>query len=86
MMAVRFSPDNTMNASELITQHIVAALPTAQVEVESPDNVHFTATVKATEFVGLSLVKHHRLVMDAVQPLMQDVHALSVTTLPIEES
>jgi BolA protein len=40
---------------------------------------HFTITIVSQKFEGLSLLKRHRLVYDAVGALLEkDIHALSI--------
>ena len=63
---------------------IEAALPGAEVEVvdETGTQDHLRATVKATQFEGLSRIDQHRLVKKAVQARFDDgsIHALSIQT------
>lgn len=63
---------------------IAAALPGAEVEVsdETGNGDHLRATVKATQFEGLSRIDQHRLVKAAVKARFDDgtIHALSVKT------
>ena len=61
---------------------IEAAIPGAEADVTSPDNVHFAAHVKAAAFEGLNRVQQHRLVYDAFAPgeLGGEVHALQLKT------
>src|SRR3954471_22076896 len=51
------------DASEL-KDRIEAAIPGAQADVESPDNVHFSARVVSDRFAGLSRVDQHKLVYE----------------------
>ncbi len=68
------------NADEVKTR-IEAAIPGAQATVESADDVHFSATVRAAAFDGLSRVKQHRLVMDVfADELGGSIHALALKT------
>jgi stress-induced morphogen len=68
------------NAAE-VKQRIEAAIPGAQAEVESPDDVHFTARVVSDRFAGLSRIDQHRLVYDVFSgELGGDIHALSLKT------
>ncbi len=40
---------------------------------------HYNVTIASAQFEGLSLIKRHRLVYDAVDELMaSDIHALSI--------
>ena len=67
-------------AAELQTT-IEAALPGAQVVVESPDDVHFTARVVSDRFEGMSRLQQHQLVMGLFEGrLGGEIHALSLKT------
>jgi acid stress-induced BolA-like protein IbaG/YrbA len=67
-------------ASEL-KDTIEAALPGASAEVESPDDVHFTARVVSDRFQGMSRVQQHQLVMGLFEGrLGGEIHALSLKT------
>ena len=63
---------------------IAAALPGAEVSVidETGSGDHLRATVKASQFAGLSRIDQHRLVKAAVKSRFDDgtIHALSVKT------
>jgi acid stress-induced BolA-like protein IbaG/YrbA len=60
---------------------IEAALPGAKAEVESPDDVHFTARVVSERFGGMSRVQQHQLVMGLFEGrLGGEIHALSLKT------
>jgi acid stress-induced BolA-like protein IbaG/YrbA len=60
---------------------IEAALPGASAEVESPDDVHFTARVVSDRFQGMSRVQQHQLVMGLFEGrLGGEIHALSLKT------
>jgi acid stress-induced BolA-like protein IbaG/YrbA len=60
---------------------IEAALPGASAEVESPDDVHFTARVVSDRFEGMSRVQQHQLVMGLFEGrLGGEIHALSLKT------
>ena len=66
------------NADEVKTR-IEAAIPGAQADVDSADEVHFSAIVRATAFDGLSRVQQHRLVMDVFSAeLGGSIHALAL--------
>jgi len=68
------------SASEVKTR-IEAAIPGAQADVETVDEVHFSASVRATAFDGLSRVAQHRLVMDVFgDELGGSIHALALKT------
>jgi stress-induced morphogen len=68
------------SADEVKTR-IEAAIPGARAEVETADEVHFSALVRATAFDGLSRVQQHRLVYDVFQgELGGAIHALALKT------
>jgi stress-induced morphogen len=71
-----------MPTPDELKQRIEAAIPGAEVEVTSGDNVHFQARVKAAAFAGLNRVQQHRLVYGAFEPgeLGGAVHALQLKT------
>jgi stress-induced morphogen len=63
---------------------IVAALPGAVVEITdlAGDGDHYAAKVTAVQFAGLSRVKQHQLVYNALGGRMGGVlHALQLTTI-----
>jgi len=67
-------------AAELKTR-IEAAIPGASAEVESPDDVHFTARVVSESFAGMSRVQQHQLVYGVFDgELGSSIHALSLKT------
>ena len=62
-------------------------LPEAQVEVRSPDGVHFEALIVSPAFAGKLPLARHRMVYAALGDLMGGaVHALSLRTLTPEEA
>ena len=64
---------------------IVAALPGAVVVITdlAGDGDHYAARVTAAQFGGLSRVKQHQLVYNALGGRMGGVlHALQLTTIP----
>ena len=70
-----------MPDSAELKRRIEAALPGAQADVESPDDVHFTARVVSDRFSGLSRVEQHKLVYEVFDgELGGDIHALSLKT------
>lgn len=72
--------DKSMDA-ERIEQLIKNHLPEAEVNVTSPDNVHYTAQVTSPRFAGLNRIAQHRLVHAALgDALGGDIHALSLST------
>lgn len=61
---------------------IQAALPDAQVNVQSPDGEHFDVTVVSSQFTNKGLVQQHQIVYRAVQQAMSSeaIHALALKT------
>ncbi len=69
-----------MNAHE-VRRRIEAALPGAEVDVRTDDEVHFEATVVASQFEGLRTLKRHQLVYAALGAAVGgEIHALSLDT------
>ena len=67
-------------ASE-VKARIEATIPGATADVQSPDNVHFSARVVADAFAGMSRIEQHRLVYAAFDgELGGDIHALQLKT------
>jgi stress-induced morphogen len=67
--------------AEQVKHRIEAAIPGSQAEVESPDDVHFTARVLSDRFAGLSRIEQHKLVYEIFDgELGGDIHALSLKT------
>ena len=65
---------------------IRAAMPGAQVVVESPDQTHFTARIVSGEFAGLRAIARHQLVYRALgERVGREIHALSIEALTREE-
>ena len=71
-----------MPTPDELKTRIETAIPGAQAEVESPDNVHFSARVRADAFAGKSRIQQHRMVYDAFDEgeLGGAVHALQIKT------
>lgn len=72
-----------MPAAE-IDRLIKAALPDAEVEIIdlAGDDNHYAARVTSASFNGLSKIKQHQLVYQALGPHMGDtLHALQLQTL-----
>ncbi|MGH8216028.1 MAG: BolA family protein [Rhodanobacteraceae bacterium] len=58
------------------------AFPGARVEVASPDEVHFQATIVSDAFAGKATLARHRMVYAALGDRMGgEVHALSLRTV-----
>jgi stress-induced morphogen len=70
-----------MPSADEVKSRIETAIPGAQADVETADEVHFSARVRATAFDGLTRVQQHRLVMDVFQgELGGAIHALELKT------
>ena len=71
-----------MPTPDELKQRIETAIPGALAEVESPDNVHFTARVQSDAFAGISRIQQHRMVYDVFDEgeLGGAVHALQIKT------
>ncbi|MSX02282.1 MAG: BolA/IbaG family iron-sulfur metabolism protein [Actinobacteria bacterium] len=71
-----------MPSAAEVKERIETGIPGAQADVESDDNVHFTARVVAGDFTGLSLIEQHRLVYSIFDEgeLGGTIHALALTT------
>ena len=64
-----------------------AAFPGAQVQVASPDDVHFQAQIVAEAFAGKPTLARHRMVYAVLGERMGgEVHALSLRTLTPQEA
>ena len=71
---------------ESVKQMIQQGFSQAEVQV-SGEGCNLSATVISPDFVGLSRVKQHRMVMDQVKSLIQsgELHALSLNTFSPED-
>ncbi|MDT7713237.1 MAG: hypothetical protein QOG46_1955 [Pseudonocardiales bacterium] len=70
-----------MPSADEVKSRIEAANPGAEAVVESADDVHFSALVRAAAFDGLSRVQQHRLVYDVFEgELGGAIHALALKT------
>lgn len=68
--------------SEQVASLIRAGLPTAQVEVRSEDDVHFSTLVVSDQFEGLRPLQRHQLVYRALGDRMGgEIHALAIRAL-----
>ncbi|HJR11084.1 MAG TPA: BolA/IbaG family iron-sulfur metabolism protein [Rhodanobacteraceae bacterium] len=64
-----------------------AAFPAARIDVDSPDDVHFQATIESGSFAGKPTLARHRMVYAVLGERMGgEVHALSLRTLTPEEA
>lgn len=60
---------------------IEVAIPGAVADVESPDDVHFSARVVSERFAGMTRIQQHQLVMGLFAGrLGGEIHALSLKT------
>jgi stress-induced morphogen len=70
-----------MPSADDVKRRIEVAIPGAHVEVQTADEVHFSALVRAAAFDGLSRVQQHRLVYDVFDgELGGAIHALALKT------
>ncbi|MGZ8632301.1 MAG: BolA/IbaG family iron-sulfur metabolism protein [Solirubrobacteraceae bacterium] len=70
-----------MPTADDVKARIEAKIPGAIADVQSPDNVHFSARVVAGAFSGLSRIQQHRLVYAALEgELGGEIHALQLKT------
>ncbi len=67
---------------EQVAAMIQAGLPDAQVDVQSEDDVHFSAVVVSGEFEGLRPLQRHQLVYRTLGDKMGgEIHALAIRAL-----
>jgi len=67
---------------EQVAAMIQAGLPDARVDVQSEDDVHFSALVVSGEFEGLRLLQRHQLVYGTLGDKMGgEIHALAIRAL-----
>ena len=71
-----------MPSADDIRHRIETGIPGATAEVQTADEVHFTARIVAPAFGGLSRIQQHRLVYDIFEPgeIGGPIHALSIKT------
>lgn len=56
------------------------------IQVQSPDNTHYSALIVSDDFKQQSQIKRHRMVYQTLGQLMAaEIHALSLETLTIDE-
>lgn len=71
-----------MATPESIEQSIAAGLDCTHLQVLSDDSHHWEALIVSRAFEGLSKVRQHQLVYQALGDRMrEEIHALSMTTL-----
>ncbi len=69
--------------SEQIEKKLKAAFPGCVVKASdlTGGGDHWSVTISASEFVGISMVQQHRLVYDALGDWMKkEIHALALNT------
>ena len=67
---------------EQVAAMIQAGLPDAHVDVQSEDDVHFSALVVSGDFEGLRLLQRHQLVYRTLGDKMGgEIHALAIRAL-----
>lgn len=72
--------------TDQLAELIRAALPGAEVQARSEDNVHFSARVIAAQFAGKRPLQRHQLIYAALGDRMGgEIHALSIDALTPEE-
>ena len=71
-----------MPTADDIRRRIEAGIPGAAAEVQTADEVHFSARIVAPAFGGLSRIQQPRLVYDLFEPgeIGGPIHALSIKT------
>jgi acid stress-induced BolA-like protein IbaG/YrbA len=70
-----------------VAELIRAAMPGADVTVESDDDTHFSARIVSESFTGLRGVARHQLVYRALgERVGREIHALSIETLTPPEA
>jgi len=70
-----------MPTADELKHRIEQAIPGARAEVSGADGQHFSATVTAPEFAGLSRIQQHRRVMAVFgDELGARIHALQLKT------
>ncbi len=74
--------------SSILIDRLKAKFPDADIRLIDyrGDANHYQLVIKSKAFAGHSLVAQHKLVYEALGNVVGgDLHALSVTTLPIED-
>ena len=70
-----------------VAELIRAALPDAEVDVRSAEDVHFTSRVVSAAFAGKRPLQRHQLVYAALGERMGgEIHALSIDALTPAEA
>ena len=72
---------------DAVADLIRAALPGAEVRVQSPDQTHYSARVVAPQFAGLRSLARHQLVYRALGTRVgHEIHALAIEALTPDEA
>jgi acid stress-induced BolA-like protein IbaG/YrbA len=73
--------------TDQIKTAILAVLPDAEIHIIDPDGAHFQGLVISPAFVGMPLLKQHRMVMNALKEKFDSdaVHALQLKTFTPEK-
>jgi acid stress-induced BolA-like protein IbaG/YrbA len=72
---------------DAVASLIRAALPGAEVRVESDDQTHFAARVVSSEFAGKRSIARHQMIYRALgERVGREIHALSIEALTPEEA
>jgi acid stress-induced BolA-like protein IbaG/YrbA len=72
---------------EQLADLIRTAIPGADVQAQSSDDVHFTTRVVAAQFVGQRSLQRHQLIYAALGARMGgEIHALSIDALTPDEA
>ena len=85
---------NTMSMQSTIEQKLAGEFETEHLQVENESHLHnvapgseshFKVTIVSHNFDDLMLIKRHRLVNQALQQELQQIHALALHTLTPQE-
>jgi acid stress-induced BolA-like protein IbaG/YrbA len=72
---------------DAVAELIRAALPGAEVRVQSEDQTHYSARVVSAGFAGLRGVARHKMIYKALgERVGREIHALAIEALTPEEA
>ena len=72
---------------DAVAELIRAAMPGAQVRVESDDQTHFATRVVSGDFAGKRSIARHQMIYRALgERVGREIHALSIEALTPEEA
>ncbi len=72
---------------DVVAELIRAAMPGAQVRVESEDQTHFATRVVSGDFAGKRSIARHQMIYRALgERVGREIHALSIEALTPEEA